>query len=337
MSLSYRTRQRLRSFGKIALIVLIISVITLFCAFLWLRRFVVYTDEGVRLVFSHHKLPPAQQPVAPTQGGSVSIIYDDDPYREGLTALNGYYLDPQDLMEDPAAVRRYLEALPAGTPVMVDLKGYRGYVYYPSRVGLTTSGSYDMAQMQSFLDWLTRSDLYVIGRISTLRDFDFAYHDNSVGLKTSGGGLYADRGSYGLGYWLDPTSEKVQSYLIELIRELRNLGIDEVVLQNFTFPDTDELVFEGDRSEALTRTAEKIISACGTENFVISFSSPDPGYNTPDGCRLYLEDVPAAAAQSAWEQVLLEDKRSNLVFLAPNADTRYQIENGILKLLNILN
>lgn len=337
MSLSYRTRQQLSRFGKTALIVLITAVTVLFCLLLWLRRFVVYTDEGVRLVFSHDQLPPAQQPALPTQGISVEIIFDDDPYQEGLTALNGYYLDPQDLMEDPAAVRRYLEALPTGTPVMVDLKGYRGYVYYPSRVGLTTSGSYDMAQMQAFLDWLTRSDLYVIGRISTLRDFDFAYHDNSVGLKKSGGSLYADRGSYGLGYWLNPTNEKVQSYLIEMIRELRNLGFDEVVLQNFTFPDTDDVVFEGDRAEALTRTADKIISACRTENFAISFSSPNPGYHTPDGCRLYLEDIPASSAQSAWEQVLLENKRSNLVFLAPNADTRYDMENGILKLLNILN
>lgn len=338
MAISYRTRQRLRRTGSLVVTILVAAVLVTICLLLWLRRFVVYTDDGVRLDFSRQELPPAQIPQAPTVPDTVPIIFDDSPFREGLTQLKGYYLNPQDLMKDPAAVQVYLETLPAGTPVMLDLKGYRGYFYYPTNVGLTTSGSFDMSKMDSFLSWLTGSDLYVIARISTLRDFDYAYHDNSVGLALSSGALYSDRGSYGLGYWLNPTSEKVQNYLIQMIKELRNLGIDEVVLQNFCFPETDTIVFEGDKEAALQEAADKIVSACRTDSFTISFSSTDPSYMVPDSsCRLYLEGISAADAKYAWDKVQLEDKRLQLVFITSGTDTRYEIENGVMQTLTVVN
>lgn len=338
MAISYRTRQRLRRTGSLVVTILAAAVIITICLLLWLRRFVVYTDDGVRLVFSQQELPPAQIPQPPTIPDNVSIEFDDSPFREGLSQLNGYYLDPQDLMKDPAAVQTYLETLSPGTPVMLDLKGYRGYFYYPSHVGLTTSSSFDMSKMDSFLSWLTQSDLYVIARISTLRDFDYAYHDSSVGLAMSSGALYSDRGSYGLGYWLNPASEKVQNYLIQIIKELRSLGIDEVVLQNFCFPETDSVVFTGDRAEVLRQCGNKIISACRTDSFTVSFSSTDPGYMVPDeNCRLYLEGISAADAQSAWEEAQLESKRLQLVFLTTAADTRYEIENGVMQTLTVVN
>ena len=337
MAISYRTRQRLRRAGVAALTAGIVAVVVLFCLLLWLRRFVVYTDEGVKLEFPHAATPPAQSPQTPEPVPSVPIIFDDSPFQEGLSQLSGYYLDPQDLMKNPATVQSFLENLPAGTPVMLDLKGYRGYFYYPSGVGLTTSGSYDMEKMRAFLSWLTDSDLYVIARISTLRDFDYAYHDPAVGLPLANGALYSDRGTYGLGYWLNPANEKVQNYLIQIIRELRNLGNDEVVLQNFCFPDTDSIVFNGDKAQALQDAAEKIIAACRTEQFALSFSSSDPSYVLPDeNCRLYLEDIAPSDAQIAWDKVQMENKRIYLVFLAPGTDTRYEIENGIMQTLDLI-
>lgn len=337
MTLSYRTRQRLRSLGKGVLTVSLAAILVLLCGLLWLRRFVVYTDGGVVLEFTHGVTGPAQIPQKPAPAESVPIIFDEDPFQEGLTQLSGYYLDPQDLMQDPSAVRRYLETLPEGTPVMVDLKGYRGYLYYPSNVGLTTSSSYDMEKMRQFLAWLTNSNLYTIARISSLRDFDFAYHDAKVGLTLSNGTLYSDRGVYGQGYWLNPGSEKVQDYLMQLIRELRSLGFDEVVLQNFCYPDADDLVLPDNPGQVLSDAAGKLIATCRTEKFTLSFSSTDPGYIVPDGCRLYLEDIAPVDAHDAWEKAQLEEKYARLVFLTSNSDTRFDIENGILRLVNIIN
>lgn len=331
MNISYRTRQLIRRICAITAMVVAIVLTLSLCGFLWLQRFVVYTDQGAVLDFDRPKDLPQSQLPQQTETPSVTIHYSDDPFREGLQQLTGYYIDPEDLMDDPEAVRARLEQLPAGTAVLLDVKGYRGYFYYSTKVGQNTSSSYDISKMDALIQYLADSDLYVIARMSALRDFDLVWNDESCGLTKTSGALYYDRSSYGLGYWLDPTNDRVQNYLIQVVRELRDLGFDEVVLQNFCFPDTDTLAFEGDKQAALNDAAELLISACGNSSFTISFSSADPGFSLPEGqCRLYLEDIAAADAQSVWDSVTLEDKRLQLVFLAPNTDTRYEIENGVL-------
>lgn len=332
MNISYRTRQRIRrTVGIIAMVLAAVTVVTL-CGVLWLQRFVVYTDQGAKLVFDQPKDLPQSQLPQPLPTPSVTIHYSDQPFREGLQQLSGYYIDPQDLMDDPDAVRQKLEQLPAGTPVMLDVKGYRGYFYYSTTVGRNTSSSYDISKMDDLIRWLAGSELYVIARMSALRDFDLVWNDSSCGLTKTSGVLYNDRGSYGLGYWLDPTNDRVLHYLTQVIRELRDKGFDEVVLQNFCFPDTDTLSFKGDKAEALSNAAAELMTACTNESFALSFASSDPTFALPEGiCRLYLEDITPENAQSAWETAAVEEKRLYLVFVAADSDSRYEIENGILR------
>jgi hypothetical protein len=331
MNISYRTRLLLRRILGITAMVLVVAVVITVCSVLWLQRFVVYTDDGVKLVFDQPKRLPASQLPQPTSTPAVTIHYSDQPFREGLPQLIGYHIEAQDLMDDPEAVRQKLEHLPAGTAVLLDVKGYRGYFYYSTRVGLTTSSSYDMSKMDDFIRWLAGSDLYVIARMSALRDFDLVWHDESYGLTKTSGGLYSDRGSYGLGYWLNPTNTDVLKYLTAVIKELDGLGFDEVVLQNFCFPDVDNLSFQGNREEAILSAAQQLVDACATDSFSVSFASDDPAFILPEGlCRLYLEGVSPENAQTAWDSTAIADKRLYLVFVAPNEDARYQIENGIL-------
>ncbi len=332
MNISYRTRQLLRRISTTALTVVAVVLVLTVCLLLWLQRFVVYTDQGAVLNFDRPKqLPQSQLPQIAETAPDVTIHYREDPFREGLQQLNGYYIDPADLMDDPEAVRARLEGLPAGTAVLLDVKGYRGYFYYSTSVGKTTSSSYDMSKMDAFIRYLADSDLYVIARMSALRDFDLVWNDNDCGLTMASGALYYDRGSYGLGYWLDPTDAKVMKYLADVVKELRDLGFDEVVLQNFCFPDSQDLSFKGDRAEVILQAAQALVTACGSDSFTLSFASDDPAYALPDGlCRLYLEDIAPENVQSAWNAAQIEDKRLNLVFIAPGSDGRYDMENGIL-------
>ena len=331
MNISYRTKLLLRRILGITAAVLVIAVLVSVCGVLWLQRFVVYTDEGAKLMFDQPKKLPAGRLPQPPESPSVTIHYSDQPFREGLPQLSGYYIDPEDLMDDPEAVRLKLEQLPAGTAVLLDVKGYRGYFYYSTAVGRNTSSSYDIGKMDDLIRWLAGSELYVIARLSALRDFDLVWSDNSCGLRKNSGVLYYDEGRYGLGYWLDPTDDTVLRYLTQVLRELRELGFDEVVLQNFRFPDTENLAFPGDRAEALQEAAEELMTACANESCTISFASSTADYRLPEGrCRLYLEDIAPHEAQAAWDSANLDDKRLNLVFLAQDSDDRYQIENGIL-------
>ena len=332
MNISYRTRQTLRRTLRIIATVIAILLVVGGCTLLWLQRFVVYTDDGVVLNFTRQDPGQAQLPQPSQSLPTINIRYEDTPFQEGLQQLPGYYIPEEDLMDDPDAVLAKLQQLPAGTPVLLDIKGYRGYFFYSTQVGAHTSGLYNISRMDELIRWLGQSDLYVIARMPALRDFIVVWENSACSLKTTAGYAYADQGDYGTGYWLDPTNSTVQNYLIDVLGELKSLGFDEVVLQNFCFPETDDLAFTGDKTQALNQLAQKLMSSCASEQFTISFATDDPGFLLPEGrCRLFLENIPAENAQTAWNAAQVEDKRLNLVFIAPNGDTRYDIENGILR------
>lgn len=337
MNLSYRTRHALRRTFSAIGVVLAIALVLFLCLILWLHRFVVYTDEGVILDFSRREQIAGELPQAPAQLPSVSLDYSDTPFQEGLQQLSGYYVTKADL-KDPQAVLEKLKLLPAGTTVMLDVKGYRGYFYYSTALGESYGQSkLDVKGVDELIAYLAQSDLYVVARMSSLWDFVTVWNDSSYGLTTASHSLYSDNGDpdsgeSGIGYWLDPTLAATQNHLIGVINELKALGFDEVVLDNFRFPNTENLSFSGDRAEALTQCALVLTQACAQENFVVSFCSDDPAFALPnEQSRLYLKNIAPENAQSAWEQAAVADKRTGLVFLAVGGDTRYDIENGILQ------
>ncbi len=331
MMIAYRTRQSLRRAFSVGATIVIVLILLASCLLVWMQRFVVYTRDGAVLDFDRAAGGQTKLPNDALQLPNVTVQYGDGAYREGLSYLSGYYI-AESALKDPQSVMEKLKQLPAGTPVMIDLKAYRGYFFYSTSVGAHTTGLYDITKVDELVRYLTQSDLYVIARVSALRDYVTAAENNAYGLKTAAGALYADSGNYGVGHWLDPTSASVQSYLISVVNELKNKGFDEVVLQNFRYPDTTALAFTGDRQEALSACAEKIVAACADSDFAVGFCTDDASaFTPPTNCRLYLENIAAEDAQSAWEQTGIQEKRQYLVFIAPNLDTRYDIENGILR------
>lgn len=339
MTVSYRTRQTLRRAFSVVGIMLAVTAAILLCLTVWLHRFVVYTDEGAILDFGRRDESAAVRPQVPEALPSVSVTYGDSPFQEGLQQLSGYYITKADLA-DPQAVLEKVKLLPAGTTVMLDVKGYRGYCYYSTALGESYGQSkLDVKGVDELIAYLAQSDLYTVARMSSLWDFVTVWNDSSYGLTTASHTLYSDNGDAGsgesgIGYWLDPTLAATQNYLAGVINELKSLGFDEVVLDNFHFPNTENLSFSGDRGEALAQCALALTQACAGKDFVVSFCTDDPTFALPsEQSRLYLKNIAPESAQNAWEQATVADKRTGLVFLAVGGDTRYDIENGILQQL----
>lgn len=330
MNISYHSRQRIRRITATVATVLVIVALVLTTATVWLQRFVIYTDDGA--VFSYEstdygeaQLPQAARPVA-----NVTFSYNTTAFTEHLSQLSGYYVTFEDLANNINNVRNALDDLPAGTPIMVDIKNYRGYFCYDSSVG-PQSGLINSTQGNNLVKWLAQCQLYVIARMPALRDWYRVNKTNSTGLKTTAGTLYSDEGENGIGYWMDPANSTVQNYLIDILNELKSKGFDEVVLEDFCFPDSDDIAYDGDKQEALTQCANKLISSCANSSFAISFFSDDPGFSLPEGrCRLYLQVASAEDAQYAWDMATMRDKRRYLVFVAESDDESYHIQNGVL-------
>jgi hypothetical protein len=188
-------------------------------------------------------------------------------------------------------------------------------------VGLEKYGKVDVAAMDELIAWLGSSKLYVIARLPALSDYVYGANHPSAGLPLSSGALYFDENKC---YWLDPTDEDTLSYLIQISRELRSLGFDEVVFTDFRFPETDKVVFKEDKELAISSAAQAIVSACATDSFVVSFATERVDFPLPaERSRLYLLNVQAADVADVAAQIPDWVIPSRVVFFADNTDTRY--------------
>lgn len=328
MRISYRTQQALKRLMIILLCIVLVFALYMLFRYFHLARYVVYTRDGVQLQYDLPATFPQGQQAQPTvPDDPVSIYYDDgnsfvDTSTE-LKQLGGYYIDAAALA-DISLVRSQLQALPAGTPVLVDVKSAYGNFYYSSGVGTARSSSISASAMDSLISYLRSSNLYTIARLPALRDYYYGLSHVSDGLEVKGGGyLWADKDYC---YWLNPDSSGTINYLASIALELRNLGFDEVVFDDFCFPDTDKIAYSGDQTAALSRAAETLVSTCATERFAISFEGQNAAFPLPQGrCRLYLSDIPAANAERVAEQTGLEDPAVHLVFLTEFHDTRFDV------------
>lgn len=328
MNLSYRTRRTLLRLGKAAIALVIAAILVWLCWIIWVGRYIVYTPNGAKLDFSLGAIPEGVEALAPADDLDVDIYYDDPkldiaPPVAEKTSIQGYYIDFEDLKTDISAVKATLEALPSGTAVMLDVKSIKGYFHYSTAVGTTTSKDVDTAQMDALIEYLSNSDLHAIARIPAFRDWEYGLNHVSSGLakKDGNGSLWMDDSNC---YWLDPTDEKALDYLLRITVELRSLGFDEVVYADFRFPNTDKIIFEGDKAQAIADAAATLADACTTDRFCVSFMSAAPAFPLPEGnCRVYLQDVAAADAQSVAQQVPTDDPALHVLFMTTVNDTRF--------------
>jgi len=107
-----------------------------------------------------------------------------------------------------------------------------------------------------------------------------------------------------------------------------------VVFEDFYFPDTDQIIFEGDKKQTLEKTAQTIVTACATDTFAVSFVS-DGSWTEPTGrTRVYREDISdAIKLMELTNNLTMEDPETRLVFLAETGDSRYE-DYSVLRNLN---
>ena len=186
----------------------------------------------------------------------------------------------------------------------------------------------DQSAVEDFLEALNRSGRYVIASVPAFQDRQYGLNNVNEGLfSTKGAYLYMDDEGC---YWLNPSSDKVISYLAQIATELRIMGFEEVVFDKFLFPDSTSYRFSGNKTEALSQAAATLADTCGTKSFAVSFASTQD-LQLPEGrCRLYMRNVEASDVDNVMDAVTVPDLTIHLVFLTEYHDTRYD-ECGALR------
>jgi hypothetical protein len=123
--------------------------------------------------------------------------------------------------------------------LVIDLKGDRGIVPYPSPTAQATAPQARQLTTISDLAALARTlhanGVYLIARIVTFKDAPLAAAHPEFAIHTASGALFHDR--EGLA-WTDPFRPEVQAYNIGLAIEAARAGFDEVQFDYLRFPDS---------------------------------------------------------------------------------------------------
>ena len=339
MSLPYRTRRRLKALGIAAASLVMVFVIAWLGWVVYLERYIIYTRDGVVLNLDLNLEQYDEGVVAtpPDANETVPIFYNEGSNAQemnaALTQLWGHYISFDDLAKAINACRDQLALLPAGTPVMIELKsGYGKFGYSTSVPGAELSDSLNIAEVNSLIQDLRSRNLYLIAKVSAFRDRAYGLKNVPQGIyHVNKKGLWPDNNNC---YWLNPTNPTVLSYISSIVQELKEMDFDEVLLADFSVPVSDKVYFKEDRTEALKNAANTIIESCGSEYFTVSFGVTSSTFPLPEGrTRMYLSGVEAQNVGAVIAQSKVENAEIRIVFLADTNDTRYD-EYGVMRPLS---
>ena len=188
---------------------------------------------------------------------TVSIIFDPVDYsnveeiaRTDLRPVRAIFVPHDELTQE--RLDEYAARLQTGNALLLEMKPRSGNLMWfsHSRAATNYGLSVDNAttfSIQSNIDMLKEKNVYLIAQISCCVDERYPTYSTLVALKSDSGMNYYDE----TGMWLDPYSRNVRDYVVDMVRELYDMGFDEVVLADVMHP-----VPKDDRVTGFMYTAE---------------------------------------------------------------------------------
>lgn len=251
--MTYRNKLLLKRALMILGIVLLVLLIAGLIGYSYLGRYVVYTEDGA--YFSFHSQAPAAsadiQAAAPIEspvlvtGASIqeeSVLDESGSNTIAANEVRGLLVDYATLADENSISTVDLSSGSYNTLVLEMRVGGSAILDTPSVRAL-------MAQAQN-------QDIRLVAMMSCLDDSTYALAHTDEALQISGALWMSESGSY----WLDPTNADIQHYMATMIDQLSSMGFQEVILNNFTFPESSAIVYSSDKSrEELLQDAYKAI------------------------------------------------------------------------------
>lgn len=241
---SYRGRRGAR---RVLGVVLLALILLAACIYLFMQRYVTFTDSGeVRLdlpFFQQEEDEPVEPPPAEDGGGEMNLVIDapkeETPEEEPAAPYGPHRLmGLSALPADGAALAAALGAEGANGFVYT-VKDNTGLVSYDSAVALRDAVAEDGADSTLLSALCQEEDLVAVARLNCFHDSYYAFaHMESAGICQSSGYIWYDNLSY---HWLDPAKEEARRYVIDLALECARLGFDELLLEEVCYPSSGKL------------------------------------------------------------------------------------------------
>ena len=339
---SYRNKRLLKRTLLIVLAVVLGLLALIACRFIYLGRFVAYDASGAHLDYTQHlKADRTSAPAAPSEEDfSFDTVLDssseEDSPQGAPARLNGYYITTTMLTASVDQVRQALSDLDDYNAIMLDVKSIFGSFYYSTAItGAAKATVLDIKQVDSLIQELSQmKGVTLIARVPAFSDPEYALKHQSQALPLSNGALWTDEHDC---YWLNPYSNDVQGYLSSIALELAGLGFDEVLFDNFYFPDSDRISWTGSvtRQEAVLDAADNLSANLLNQSIRLDLGTSDPEVAAYAG-RVFITTNNASQIDSDVSALsdALPDTAAQIVYITDSRDTRFDACGALRPLLD---
>ena len=324
MRIPYRNKLMMKKILRIVLISLVVFALFFIAMLIYLDSNVLYDRQGAHLNYD----APIEETVETVTNAALpseppEIIYvNKEPEELPLQEVGGYYITTK-MLQEPQKVMQQLQTIKDPGAVMIELKSIFGNFYYSTSIGGAKKASVDIETVDSIIRYLRENGFYMIASVAAFSDYNFALDNQPSGLPLKNGALWMDENGC---YWLDPASDVVISYLMQITRELAALGFREVAFSDFRFPDTTSIHYQSEltKTQLIQNAAEQLTNFFRGSNVTVSFRVTDTDFPV-EACagRLYVAEVDGSKVER-FNQVYGESGTlKELVFLANSRDTRF--------------
>ncbi len=173
--------------------------------------------------------------------------------------VKGIYI-PLALLSLPDQVRALIDLVERTelNAIVVDVKGDRGWLAYPSQVplaqelGVAIGGLMDIRE---FLRLCKERGIYTIARLVIFKDSPLAFGHPELAVTNADGTVWTDAKGAG---WTNPFRQEVVDYNIAIAVEVAQMGFDEIQVDYVRFPsdgDVTTIAYEEAENTMENRTA----------------------------------------------------------------------------------
>lgn len=243
----YKGRRKRRNYAIVPFVIVLgIAVLTV-VLFYSMQQYAVITKEGITVELP---LLNEEKTVIDSEGNEVKVfdpvdvtLQFDEPDYSSVKATAGSKAQGLRAIFVPAdninkeKLTEYANRLNTGNALVLEMKPRSGVLKWNSQA--TMAVNYGISQeneatlqLPTLITELKAKNIYLVAQLSCCLDELLASRCTSVTLRNEYGGNYTD--DYGT--WLDAYNTDLRNYIVQLTREMYDMGFDEVVLAEVAHP-----------------------------------------------------------------------------------------------------
>jgi len=314
--MTYRNKLLLKRLLLIFLIAVAVIFVLLLVGYTYLGRYVIYTEDGA--YFSFHSQPPQERAhISASKPDSVTLTTGAPVAAAEVLGDNTIYLEDHEvhgLLVD-------YETLSAGTELdKVDL-GADGINTLVLEMRIADQPLLSSMPIQRLIDRAKNQDTWLVAVLACLSQSDYGRQHRNLLLSIGDGEYWIDRTGT---YILDPGNEETINYVAGLVKQLAEMGFDEVVLNDFFMPTTTMLKYDYQNRtpEQILINAYQAVEEATSDYCKLGLLVQDPSWDTQGdetAERLYVCYNVGATVKTYAEA----HNQQYLVFLTDSHDTRF--------------